>query len=72
MWGLHGIKISGGASVARCPSEPRVVQLSSYGKCFVIIVSIYKNDPMSVVSCRVKITSLLRASSLFRPHQKDS
>src|SRR5690606_32404848 len=65
-------KTSEGASVARCPSEPRVVRLSSYGKCFVVIVSIYSFDPITVVSYRAKITSLLRASSLFRPHHKSS
>lgn len=39
----------------------------SCNKCN-IIVSIHKNDPISTESSRVKTISLLRLSSLSRPH----
>ena len=60
-----------GASVARCPPNRANSHYlrSESSRSHTVIVGIFRFGPVSAVPCRAKTIPLLRASSLFRPHE---
>ena len=60
-----------GASVARRPpgrADSRYLRSES-SRSHTVIVGIFRFGPVTAVPCRAKTIPLLRASSLFRPHE---